>query len=233
MAQNCQGSNRHGGTPPRWPSRASRTPASGCAHRRGRPTLHTSRPALPVPNRSFAARTSPAGPTQGHSILITSDSAICQDAVEIHGVAPEGVGDVVDLIEPQDVEGEAAQDGQDGRALADAAGVLVHGNVQYVVDPVLHAPMAARRGSIMLGAGALAGRCIPCNFAGALPFPANGDILALNPAGEANRLDDVGAPLRKVENAACAEYFEDALFLAVAPYFAALHMAIIRLVPDR
>src|SRR3954466_4353099 len=170
---------------------------------------------------------------QGHSILITSDSAVCQDAVEIHGVAPEGVGNVVDLIEPQDVEGEAAQDGQDGRALADAAGVLVHGNVQYVVDPVLHAPMAARRGSVMLGAGALAGRCIPCNFAGALPFPANGDILALNPAGEANRLDDVGAPLRKVENAACAEYFEDALFLAVAPYFAALHMAIIRLVPDR
>src|SRR3954463_6334893 len=91
---------------------------------------------------------------QGHSILITSDSAVCQDAVEIHGVAPEGVGNVVDLIEPQDVEGEAAQDGQDGRALADAAGVLVHGNVQYVVDPVLHAPMAARRGSVMLGAGA-------------------------------------------------------------------------------
>ena len=25
---------------------------------------------------------------QGHSILITSDSAICQDAVEVHGVAP-------------------------------------------------------------------------------------------------------------------------------------------------
>src|SRR3954464_1705925 len=25
---------------------------------------------------------------QGHSILITSDSTICQDAVEVHGVAP-------------------------------------------------------------------------------------------------------------------------------------------------
>src|SRR4051794_32843245 len=94
---------------------------------------------------------------QGHSILITSDSAVCQDAVEVHGVAPEGVGDVVDLIEPQDVEGEAAQDGQDGRALADPAGVLVHGNVQYVVDLVLHAPVTARRGSVLLSAGALAG----------------------------------------------------------------------------
>src|SRR3954470_16700411 len=93
--------------------------------------------------------------------------------------------------------------------------------------------MAARRGGVMLGAGALAGRSIPCDFVGAPPFPANGDIPALNPAGEANRLDDVVAPLRKVENAACAEYFEDALFLAVAPYFAALQMAILRLVPDR
>src|SRR4051812_29314235 len=81
---------------------------------------------------------SPAGEAwQGHSILITSDSAVCQDAVEIHGVAPEGVGNVVDLIEPQDVEGEAAQDGQDGRALAHPAGVLVRGDIQYVVDPVL------------------------------------------------------------------------------------------------
>src|SRR3954463_14272034 len=175
----------------------------------------------------------PSVPGQGHSILITSDSAVCQDAVEIPGVAPEGVGNVVDLIEPQDVEGEAAQDGQDVRALADAAGVLVHGDIQYVVDPVLHAPMAARRGGVMLGAGALAGRCIPCDFVGAPPFPTDGDIPALNRAGEANRLDDVGAPFRKVEKAACAEYFDHALFLAVAPYFAALHMAILRLVPDR
>jgi transposase, IS6 family len=46
--------------------------------------------------------------TQGHSILITSGSTVCQDAVEVHGVAPQGVGNVVDLVEPQDVEGEAA-----------------------------------------------------------------------------------------------------------------------------
>src|SRR3954466_207752 len=79
--------------------------------------------------------------------------------------------------------------------------------------------MAARRGGVMLGAGALAGRSIPCDFVGAPPFPADGDIPALNRAGEANRLDDVGAPFRKVEKAACAEYFDHALFLAVAPYF--------------
>jgi hypothetical protein len=48
------------------------------------------------------------GGGQGHSILITSDSAVCQDAIEIHSIAPEGIGNVVDLVEPQDVEGEAA-----------------------------------------------------------------------------------------------------------------------------
>jgi hypothetical protein len=45
---------------------------------------------------------------QGHSILITSGPAICQGAIEVHGVAPERIGDVADVIEPQDVEGEAA-----------------------------------------------------------------------------------------------------------------------------
>src|ERR1700750_2220436 len=64
---------------------------------------------------------------RGHSILITSDSTICQDAVEVHGVAPQGIGDVVDLVEAQDVEGETAQDGEDGRALADAAGGFLPG----------------------------------------------------------------------------------------------------------
>jgi transposase-like protein len=55
-----------------------------------------------------AGRASPAATGQGHSILITSGSTVCQDAVEVHGVAPQGVGNVVDLVEPQDVEGEAA-----------------------------------------------------------------------------------------------------------------------------
>src|SRR4051794_41298815 len=97
------------------------------------------------------------------AVLITSDSIICQDAVEVHGVAPEGVGDVVDLVEPQDVEGEAAQDGEDGRAFADTAGVLVHGDVEYRMDPVLHPPMAARCGGVIGGAVAFPARCLPCN----------------------------------------------------------------------
>src|SRR5689334_21963141 len=94
---------------------------------------------------------------QGHSILITLGSTICQDAVEVHGVAPKGIGDVVDLVEPQDVEGETAQDGEDGRALADAAGVLMHGNVEHIVDAVLHPPVASGRGGIIGGAVAVLG----------------------------------------------------------------------------
>src|ERR1700760_261819 len=93
-------------------------------------------------------RTAP-GQVRGHSILITSDSTLCQDAVEVHGVAPQGIGDVVDLVEAQDVEGETAQDGEDGRALADAAGGFLHGDVQYVMNAVLHAPVAAGRDGII------------------------------------------------------------------------------------
>src|SRR5690349_7994817 len=109
---------------------------------------------------------------QGHSILITSGSTICQDAVKVHGVAPKGVGDVVDLVEPQDVEGEAAQDGEDGRAFANTTCILVHGDVEYVVDLVLDPPVASRRGGVIGGAVAFPGRCIPCDFAREPPFPA-------------------------------------------------------------
>src|SRR4051794_41811351 len=47
-------------------------------------------------------------------------------------------------------------------------------------------PVAARRGSVMLGAGALAGRCPPCDIVRAAPFPADGDLLGLNRAGGAD-----------------------------------------------
>jgi hypothetical protein len=46
---------------------------------------------------------------------------------------------------------------------------------------------------------------------GALPFPAGGDILALNRAGDANRLDDVGPPFRQIQKAACLEHLDLAL----------------------
>src|SRR5690242_15053372 len=110
----------------------------------------------PAATWSTPRQASGAAP-QGHLILITSDSPICQNAVEVHGIAPKGVGDVVDLVEPQDVEGEAAQDREDGRALADAAGVLMHGNVEHIVDAVLHPPVASGRGGIIGGAVAVLG----------------------------------------------------------------------------
>src|SRR4051794_21677852 len=106
--------------------------------------------AADAPRPAFTAR-------QGHSILITSGSPICQDTVDVHGVAPKGIGDVVDLVEPQDVEGEIAQDGEGDRALADAAGILVHGDVEHVVDAVLHAPVASGRGGIICGTVAVLG----------------------------------------------------------------------------
>ena len=61
----------------------------------------------------------------------------------------------------------------------------------------------------------------------------DGDILALNRAGHTNRLDGVGLPFRQVQNAACSEHLDPALFLAVTPYFAGFHMAILRLLLGR
>ncbi len=103
-------------------------------------------PAQVLPPCRFLRVADEIGAGQGHSILITSGSAICQDAVEVHGVAPQSIGDVVDLVEPQNIEGEAAQDGEDDRALADATGVLVHGDVEHVgPDPTLLSPRATWR----------------------------------------------------------------------------------------
>ena len=65
------------------------------------------------------------------------------------------------------------------------------------------------------------------------PFPAGSDILALNRAGDANCLDDVGPPFRQVQPVTCLEHLGLALFLAVASDFSCLHMAILRLVSDR
>src|SRR5215213_9795220 len=93
--------------------------------------------------------------------------------------------------------------------------------------------MAARRGGVICGAVAFPGRCIPCDFVGALPFPAGGDILALNCAGDANRLDDVGPPFRQIQKAACLEHLDLALFLAITSDFAGLPVTILRLVPGR
>src|SRR5664279_4593964 len=83
-----------------------------------------------------------ASRTQGHSILITSCASEGEDAVEVNRVAPEGTADVPDLVVAQDVEGEAPQGGEDVRAFPDAAGVLVHGDIERAVHAVLNAPMA-------------------------------------------------------------------------------------------
>ncbi|GAC1365128.1 MAG: hypothetical protein NVSMB42_25030 [Herpetosiphon sp.] len=41
-----------------------------------------------ISNSTYIASSRPWVMLQGHSILITSGSAVCQDAVEVHGVAP-------------------------------------------------------------------------------------------------------------------------------------------------
>lgn len=95
---------------------------------------------------------------------MTSHTAIGEDAVEVHSVTPEGVGDVLDLVEAENVEGKAAQDRADGWAFSNPAGILLHGDVEHVMDAVLDTPMAARRTGVVFGGLALLGRCVPSSF---------------------------------------------------------------------
>lgn len=72
------------------------------------------------------------------------------DSAESGGVSilSDGVG----LIEAKDVEGEAAQSGEDPRGTADARSVFAEGDVASVVLLVFNAPVFAN------GIGGLAGK---------------------------------------------------------------------------
>lgn len=85
------------------------------------------------------------------------ECAISEDAVEVHGVAPESVGDILDLVEAEDVEGEAAQDREDGWAFPNAACILVHRHIEHVVNTALNAPVAACHPGIVFGTLAFLG----------------------------------------------------------------------------
>jgi len=63
--------------------------------------------------------------------------------IEAECSVPEGFGYVGDVVFAQDVEGEAAGAGHDAGVVADAAFVLVAGDVANIVIAVLYAPMAS------------------------------------------------------------------------------------------
>lgn len=63
--------------------------------------------------------------------------------IEAEGAVPKGLGNVGDAVFAEDVEGETAGARHDAGVVADAASVLVAGNVADVVVSILDSPMAA------------------------------------------------------------------------------------------
>ncbi len=63
--------------------------------------------------------------------------------VEVEGSGPEGLGDVGDVVVPQDIESEASCAGHDTWVDADAAAILEVRDVPDVVVPVFDTPVSA------------------------------------------------------------------------------------------
>src|SRR5271163_4163142 len=71
----------------------------------------------------------------------SSDSLVGEDKIEVEGAIPEGFCDVRYAIVADDVESEAAGSGHNARVVADAAAILVAGDVADIVVAVFDAPM--------------------------------------------------------------------------------------------
>ncbi len=54
-------------------------------------------------------------------------------AIDIEGIAPEGVGDVVFTVCAEDIEREAAGSGEDAGVYPDAGGVFQHDDIADIV----------------------------------------------------------------------------------------------------
>lgn len=78
--------------------------------------------------------------TQGCSTL---ESLVGEEPVEVEGIVVEAQADITDAIETQQVQGKAAQQGEEAGVMADAAGILTQGDIPNIVKTVLDAPMGA------------------------------------------------------------------------------------------
>ena len=78
--------------------------------------------------------------SQGCSTL---ESLVGEEPVEVEGIVVEAQADITDAIETQQVQGKAAQQGEEAGVMADAAGILTQGDIPDIVKTVLDAPMGA------------------------------------------------------------------------------------------
>src|SRR5271155_3888170 len=139
---------------------------------------------------------------------------IVEDAFEGESVEPAGFSDVLDSIGAEDVEGAAAQPGEDAWIDANATSILGHGDVADVVGTVLDAPMATDRIGEGLG-GKAGGGDVP---GGLLAFgpQAGGGTAEPGGAGDAGANGEIRRPGCPREGASQIEGLDEAILLPVA-----------------
>lgn len=119
----------------------------------------------------------------------------------------------------EDVEGEAAEAGEEAGIAADAGAILAHGDIAAVVRGVLDRPMASDGGCGANG-GDRGGGEVDGGLGGAMPktgFGAAGENVAL----DADHGTDEGRPLGVGEGGGSIKDGDAALLLTVAPAIAA------------
>lgn len=144
--------------------------------------------------------------------------------LEERGEAGDGgteavLGERAATISLEDVEGEAAETGEDARVAADARAILTHGDVAAVVRGVLDGPVVSDGGGGALGWDDGRGE-VESGLGGAAP------VAGAGAAGEDVALDaddgaDEAGPVGIAESLRGLKDGDAAVLLAVAPLIAA------------
>jgi len=129
--------------------------------------------------------------------------------IEAESAFPEGVGDVGYAVVAQNVEGEASGASHDGWVVANAAFVLVAGDVTDVVVAVFDAPVAADGPGPCAGRQVGGGGDVVGDLAALIPHASGG---AAQPGVTRDADDglDEGPPLARVQGFADGEDFDGA-----------------------
>src|SRR3954470_2645891 len=147
--------------------------------------------------------------------LFGSNNYTCigDDPERIEGILEQSGGDVFDAVEAQEVQTETPEPRQDARVLADAAGILLQGDVPDVMVGVLHAPVPADHRPVIRGCLSGPVGDVPGHLPAGLPQAGRRDFVVYHPA-DPQTDQRVVLPLRQPERGASFEDFDPAVLLA-------------------
>ncbi len=132
------------------------------------------------------------------------------DAAESISIAC--VGDILDVVCPEQVSGEAPNSGHDAGILAHPACVFGHGGVADVVEAVFYVPMATDRRGGQFGRG-FEGREVVGGFAGAFPHAGSGVAVKAIALYADDSMDET-VPIASLQGISDLEHLGDTLLMA-------------------